>query len=47
LPHVKIGHYLRFDVEELQGWIAQHRRDVKADNTADVAQTTLVSPYKG
>jgi len=34
MPHLKFGHYLRFDVDELERWVDQHRRDVKPGTTA-------------
>jgi len=29
LPYVKLGNYVRFDVDELDAWVEQHRRAVK------------------
>jgi excisionase family DNA binding protein len=43
LPHVKLGRYVRFDLDELDGWVAQHHRDVKPDATAGVAKTATAS----
>jgi hypothetical protein len=47
LPHLKLGRYLRFDWDELQGWVAQHRRDVKTETLADIATTQVATPYTG
>jgi len=34
IPYIKWGHLLRFDVEEIQGWIDQHRQEPGGDDEA-------------
>jgi excisionase family DNA binding protein len=29
IPHIKLGHYVRFDEEEVQQWLAERRRGSK------------------
>jgi hypothetical protein len=45
LPHLKLGRYLRFDWDELQGRVAQYRRHGKTDTLAGIATTTTAAPY--
>jgi excisionase family DNA binding protein len=36
LPHIKIGHYLRFDEAEMEQWLAERRRGAKTPTDARV-----------
>jgi len=30
IPHIKVGHFVRFDVAELDAWLEANRREVVA-----------------
>ena len=35
LPHYKCGRYLRFDMEEVQAWLQQHKRGGRSQEMAE------------
>ena len=44
VPHIRLGHYVRFDADELLAWARNRRRDRRIFNSTQIAALARRTP---